>query len=219
MMSAWSYTALTSFETCPRKHYLTRVSREVVEPESEVLRWGNSVHKALENKIKADTPLPTGMEQWDKIVTKLLNVEGDVFTEQQLALNEQLQPTGWFDKDVWVRGVIDAGVDAGKKVLALDWKTGKVKPDSDQLKLFAALVLHHKPAAEKVLTGFVWLAHGRTTTATYSRADLPGIWNDFLPRVKRLDRAFEENAWPAKPSGLCRGWCPCTGCEFNGRKG
>ena len=33
----WSWSSLQSFETCPRRHYLTKISKEVVEPTTSAL--------------------------------------------------------------------------------------------------------------------------------------------------------------------------------------
>ena len=48
---AWSYSSLRAFETCPWRYYLTRVSKEVIEPETEVLKWGNEVHKVFDEYV------------------------------------------------------------------------------------------------------------------------------------------------------------------------
>lgn len=222
---AWSYSALTSFETCPKRHYLTRVSKEVVEPETDALRWGNNVHKALELRATEGKPLPVGMTQWEPIVARLLAKHeeqgGELLVERQIALNAKLQETEWFAKDVWVRGVVDVGLTkpGNTQVLALDYKTGKQKHDMDQLRLFAALLMHTFPDADIVHTGYVWLKTRKTTRERFHRDDLGSLWGEFIPRVNRLEQAYNENKWPAKPSGLCRAWCPCTSCEHNGRYG
>jgi hypothetical protein len=127
-----------------------------------------------------------------------------------------LTPTTWFGQDAWCRGIIDLGVDSGPKALLLDWKTGKVKHDSSQLKLFAALFMAAKPYVETVSTGFVWLAHDKMTRETITRPDLPAIWEDFIMRSQRLEMAYKNDRWPPKPSGLCNGWCGAgkENCEF-----
>ena len=56
-------------------------------------------------------------------------------------------------EDVWVRGVIDIGVIGSDTAYLLDWKTGKHRPDSDQLKLFAALAFAIYPWISNVVTG------------------------------------------------------------------
>lgn len=216
---AWSYSSLTAFELCPRKYYETRVAKTVKEPETEVLRWGNAVHKALEERLRDGKELPKDMAQWEPLAAKLEARTGEIKVEQQLCVNHILSPTDWFGKDAWCRGVVDFMLIDDKKILALDWKTGKPKTDHDQLKLFAALLFHHYPAVEKVVTGYVWLAHGnKITTETFTRASVSDIWGEYLPRVRRLEHAMANDKWIPKPSGICRGWCYCTGCEFNQRK-
>jgi hypothetical protein len=215
---AWSYSALNSYETCPHRHYRTKVVKDIREPQSEQLLWGNRVHKALELRVRDGTPLPKDMQKWEPIVERLLAKKGESIPEQKLCLNEQLMATGWFDKDAWCRGIVDYMLVDGDKAVALDWKTGKPKEDHDQLMLFAALLFHTYPELETIRTGYVWLAHGcKITTKEFSRADVPSIWSEFLPRVKRLVTAHKNDKWEKKPSGLCRAWCPVLDCEFNGK--
>lgn len=214
----WSYTSLTAFETCPRRYYHTRVAKDVVEPETEALTWGNAVHKALEKRVLVNVPLPTGMTQWEGLVDRLLKVPGSVFAERKLAFDRNLKQTSWFDKAAWVRGIIDVGIIQPTTVIALDYKTGKPKPDSDQLRLFAALLFAAHQASEIVKTGFLWLQTNEVTKEEFKREQVTDIWNTFIPRVAKLEDAHSNNDWPVRPSGLCRNWCPCTQCEYNGKK-
>lgn len=213
-MRAWSYSALTKFETCPKQFYETRVAKRVVEPETEQLRWGNAVHKALERRAKEGAPLPTGMTQWEAMMRALDQTPGELLAESQFAITQDFEQTQWFDKSVWLRAVIDYGRVSDKSILALDYKTGKPKPDTDQLRLFAGVLLRLYPQIEKAVTGYVWLKTKQIQKEVFTRADLDAIWGGFLPRVARLQQAYQDDAWPAKPSGLCRGWCPVTSCEF-----
>ncbi len=205
---AWSYTILTAFETCPRRYYLTRVSKEVKEPQSEHTVYGNEVHKAFENRLKNKTLLPEHLAKHEGLCAKLETTPGQLFVEEKITLNAQLKPTSWFAKDAWCRGIIDVCVDSGANVAVLDWKTGKPKPESEQLKLFAALIFETRLYVEKVSTGFVWLAHGKMDKEVFTREQLPELWQEFLPRVRRLELAYQDDKWEAKPSGLCREWCP-----------
>lgn len=218
---AWSYTSLTAYETCPKQYYHLRVKKDFKDTPGEAAIWGQEVHKALELRVKDGTALPEGMTQWEGIAAKVAGTQGDTLTEQQLAINKDFQPTGWFAKDAWCRGVVDVAVVRDVKVTALDWKTGKRKPDSTQLKLFAGLLFAHYPKVEQVYTGFVWLKEKpgkQIDRDEFARSDVPDIWNEFLPRVRRLEVAYEKDSWPARPSGLCKNWCAVTSCEFNGRK-
>ena len=72
----WSYSALTAYETCPRRYWHTRVAKDVIEPETQALTWGNAVHKALELRAKENKPLPTGMEHWEPLIAKIIGAGG-----------------------------------------------------------------------------------------------------------------------------------------------
>lgn len=214
----WSYSALTAFETCPRRFELTRVTKQVFEPQTEATLWGNKVHKALEKYAKGTEALPPDMERYGRYVDKILSYEGKRVVEERVALNKDLRPTKWMAKDVWVRGIIDIGVVGSDRAYLLDWKTGKHKPDSDQLKLFAALAFAMYPWVDNVTTGFIWLKEGKFDKEVFTREQLPEIWAEFLPRLSRVARAYVEDKWTPKPSGLCRNWCPVgkSLCEFCG---
>lgn len=214
---AWSYSALISFETCPRKHEALRVKKTVVEPPSEAIEWGNKVHKALELRVANGKALPPEMEQWEPIAAALLAKGGTVQTEQKLCLTSSYKPTAYFAGDAWVRGVSDVSIQKGHKLFVGDYKTGKTDPNSEQLRLSAAMELAHKPKVQEVTTAFIWLKTGEITSEKFTRDDIPGIWQGFIPRVHRMKFAFDNDQFPAKPSGLCRRWCPVTTCEHHGR--
>lgn len=205
---AWSYSALTSFETCPRRYYLTKVTKQVVEPPTEATTWGNSVHKALELRLTQRKPLPDGMQQFEPFVVSIVGKGGKIEAETRLALTRNLVPTSFFAKDVWVRGITDVTVEKNGKLFVGDWKTGKPDPDSAQLRLSAAMVMAQKPHINMVVNAFVWLKTGEITAQQFTRVNIPEIWQEFAPRVRRLEIAYEENKFPPKPSGLCRKWCP-----------
>lgn len=212
---AWSYSALTSFETCPRRHYLTKISKEVVEPQTEALTWGNRVHKALENRLKGFT-LQDEMAAFEDQAAAVLRYGGTVEAEAKVALNRQFSPVEYFAKDVWVRGVLDWSVVKGDTMVVGDWKTGKPDPDSAQLKLFAAMAMARKPFVKKVKTVFVWLKTNEVTAESYVREDIPAIWQEFTPRVQAMENAVASGKFPPRPSGLCRKWCPvpASKCEY-----
>lgn len=213
-MPAWSYTSLTAFETCPRRYYLTRVSKEIVEPQTEAMTWGNQVHKALEDAVKDKTPLPDSMKEWQGIADRIVGAPGKKHAEQKMAITKHFAPVKWFDKQVWCRGIVDAIVETEDHAKVIDYKTGKRKPDSQQLKLFSLLVFHTRPWINKVTTAFLWLKDNKIDSDTFERDQVGMMWQEFLPRIQRVEEAYKSGTFPPKPSGLCRGWCPCKGCEF-----
>lgn len=209
---AWTYSQLDTFETCPRKFYHTKVKRDVVEPPTVHTEWGKTVHSAFEYYIKDGTALPEGMAQWQGVAEKIGKLPGEKLTEHKFALDKNFQPTEWSGS--WTRGIADLVVINGTKAAVLDYKTGKRKP-TEQLDLYANYVFAHFEQVEKVTTGLVWLKEKRIDWRPASRSDVPVIWQSLLPRVRKLEYAYERDKWPARTSGLCNGWCPVTSCEFN----
>lgn len=216
----WSYSTLSAFETCPRRFYLTRITKVVKEPQTQETMWGNEVHKALEKAVAGEMPLPQRFSAYQPIVTKIRSMPGRKLTEQKFALTKSFRPTDFFSHDAWFRGVIDLNVIGAKKAATLDYKTGKPKTDGDQLKLFAAATFALFPHLEEVTTGYLWLKNNQTTKAQFTPDSVPLIWQEFVPRVRRMEMAQEQDKWMPNPSGLCREWCPVGKklCDFCGKE-
>lgn len=216
MELTWTTTSLAAFETCPKRYYLTRVAKEVREPPSEASDWGNRVHTLLETAIVDGAPLPTELAHMVGIVDFLKSRPGELKAEFRLAVDASFQPADW-DK-AWCRGIVDVGVVGTTKAVLIDWKTGKRKPGSDQMALYAGMMFAHYPQLEQTDTAYAWIKELKVDRYLFTREQVPDIWQGFLPRVRRLELAYEKNAWPARPSGLCRKWCPVgrSRCEFCG---
>jgi hypothetical protein len=214
-MSAWTYSSLDKYLTCPKQYYHTRVVRDVKEPPTEHTIWGEKVHQALEDYIQHYKTLPDDMAHWDSFMSKIRKLAGVKHTEIKLAVDRNFQPCDW--GDAWSRGIVDLLVTNKDTALVVDYKTGKRKP-SDQLSLYAAYVFAHYPEVQQVTTAFVWLKDRRVDKETFTRDDIAAIWQRFLPVVIKIEASLDSNKWPAKPSGLCRQWCHVLTCDHNGRK-
>ena len=216
MGQAWSWSALESFETCPKRHWHLRVKKDYKEGPSEALDYGSMVHKAIERFIKKGTKLPLDIRHLEKMVLPFKEAPGEKICEQKLALNEDFELTGWFDGDVWVRTVIDLAVVGDHVATLVDWKTGKQKSDEGQLDLCAAVMFSALPEVNTIHSGYGWTTTRKFTKSTVEREELPKIWNRLLPRVKRFQLAYVTTEFPARPSGLCRKWCPVSSCPHCG---
>ncbi len=218
---AWSYSALDAWETCPKRYFHTRIKRDWPDEKNEAALWGDTVHKALEARMKHGTPLPSWGTNFEPLVAKVMAAQGKGWTvqvEHKVAINASFQPTEFFAKDTWCRAVADVNVMAPKAMMTLDWKTGKFKQTTDQLRLSAAMQFAHYPHIDSVTIQYAWLKENKTTTEKFHREQAVEIWRDFLPRVERMRAGFEKDDWTPKPSGLCRQYCPVLSCEFNGRR-
>ncbi len=204
----WSYSSLNSYATCPRRYYLTKISKQVIEQQTEATIHGNQVHSALEKYVGGQAPLDEKYDAHRSVADKIKSAPGKKMLEYKFGLTKGLKPTEFFAKDVWCRGVLDIGIVTEKQAVVLDWKTGARKLDGDQLRLFAGAAMCLWPFAEKIKTGYIWLKTGQMDTETFTPDDKPGIFQDFAARVHRMEESERNNDWPARPSGLCKSWCP-----------
>src|SRR5690606_12787129 len=104
---AWSYSALSAFETCPRQFYEMRIKKAWPDPPGEAQQFGTLVHQYLEDRFNKGQALPVFLRHLNPLVAKLEESKGVVQAEYRYALNAKLQPVEFFAKDAWVRAVGD----------------------------------------------------------------------------------------------------------------
>ena len=216
---AWSWSKLKNYETCPKRHYEMDIAKNYQDEDSEFLVWGNEVHKAAELALTKGTELPIGMPSLQSWVDKIKDVPYDkLMVEQKLAITKNFTSCGYFDKPCWFRTKADVLGISGPVALAIDWKTGKLVEDNQQLALMAAACFANFPKLQKIRTEFVWLKEGPdvSTREDFSRSDMVGMWKNIWPRIEQLEHAYNTNTYPAKPGGLCRRYCAVKSCPHNG---
>lgn len=215
---AWSYSALTGFETCPLQYHQMRILKAWPDPPGEGQLWGQEVHKLIENRIAMGKALPAYLANVETIVQKLENSKGVVLPEYKMALNVSLQPVDYFAKDVWLRAIGDVVKIHGDKCFQLDWKTGKYRPSTEQMELQSAVALATYPHLTEVANVYHFVKERRNITTKVTREDVPVIWQKFLPRVKKMEAAIAAGEFPANPTGLCKAYCNVLSCEHNGKR-
>jgi Protein of unknown function (DUF2800) len=204
------------------------VYKRIVEEQGEAAAWGNYVHQQIEQHYKTLEPPPENVYQYWPHVEAAIAWAGGVgyrpataekhskicYFEHQMALSSKLKRTEWTAPDVWARAIADVLIIDGTVAYVIDWKTGKVKPDNKQLKLFALFVFYHFPWVTECHTSFEWLQHNQNTRDWFSVIDVPELWPDFIPDLRAFKDAFKTETWQERPSGLCNGWCPVDTCKF-----
>lgn len=215
---AWSYSKLKNYRTCPKRYYEIDVTKNYQEDfTGEHLQWGNQVHKAFEERISKGTPFPKGMEHFEDAALRLLAVPGKVLTEQKLAIRRDLAPCTYFDKQTWFRGIADLLIINPPVALAIDYKTGKILEEAEQLALLAECVFSHYPDVHAVRTEFWWLKDDAATRQDFRRTKRKDTWRGIMPKVMELENAHKTMDFPPRTSGLCKKHCIVTGCPHNGK--
>lgn len=218
---SWSWSKLKNFRTCPKRHYHVDLAKEFKD-DSEQLRWGNQVHDAMAARIGKGTKLPPMMEHyedWPQRIMTLKDAGYKTLVENKLAMTEKRRPSAFFDAATWFRGVLDViiMIPEYRAALVFDWKTGgSIKPEFEQLGLFASLVFAHYPEIDEVATIYVWLGHDDYTLKVYRRDGMLPLWNGLQAMLDSMVEAWRTTTYPANPTGLCISYCPVTSCPYHG---
>lgn len=216
---AWSYSALTTYELCPKKYFHLYFAEKgsperVKDEDSSFSADGKIIHDAMRKRVIDGTPFDVPLRHLEPIAKKFADAPGKKHAEMKLALTREFEPCDYFDKRVWVRVVIDLAIIQGKTAIVIDWKTGKVKDDPTQNALIAAVLSRWMPEITTFKTLFVWLASKDITPATYIPDQFTSVWNGLITRTAKIEEARKTTTFQAKPSGLC-GWCPVTQCPHH----
>jgi len=215
-VTAWSYSSIKTFDQCPKKFYHLKVAKDVMDEAGPEADYGTKVHEAAELYVKDGTPIPEQFAYMRPIVEPIAAAPGTKFTEMKLGVTKTdagFAPCGFFDKNVWYRGIVDVAVVNGRKAHLLDYKTGKSKyADTKQLDLMAGALFVHFPEVRVVKSALAFVVANDFMPKTHQRQHLDEYLGVFNVQLDRLEAAQESGVWNAKPSPLC-GWCPVNTCE------
>ncbi len=213
---AWSWSRLSDFEKCALmaywKHYAPKALRCKFIDSPPLIR-GRKVHKDLEMAV-GGKPLPADLAHVQHIVDGVRRAIGEgwlIDPEIQLTFNVDYSPGDWFNtRNTFLRSGLDLLMRRGKNAKVWDWKTGKISPVSDQLKLYAMVTMTRYPEIDYVATAFIWVDHKSSTREEYDRWELPEIVEEFEERVNMIQIASDDANWIPNPSDFNCKWCPCT---------
>ncbi len=212
----WSFSNLEMFELCPKKYFHLRILKDVKDVQHAASDYGIEGHKHFELRLVNGKPLPLDLRHHEPFLAKLANAPGEGLGEQKLALNKSFEPTGFFDSDVWVRGIVDYTKCNPPVMVIVDHKFGKMKEGFDQLELMAAMLFAYMPEMEQANCMYYWAKIKKPTTKKIMRSDVLDIWDKFIPRVEKLEQAVRDSEFPAKQNYLCKRYCPVKSCAYCG---
>ena len=215
MALAHSYSAIKDFEGCPKRYHEVRILKRFKSSNTEAMLYGTAVHKAFEDYIKLKTPLPPQFAQFQPFIEPLAAMEGDIWCEEKLGIRNDFSPCGFFDKEVWFRGVPDfLAINRSKRIARVaDYKTGKSSryADSAQLELMAAMIMAHHPDVDTVKGALLFVVAKDVIRSVFTRDQLPEIWSKWAGRADNIESALSLGVWNPRASALCK-FCPVTDC-------
>ena len=211
----WSFSSLKQYVNCPKQFHEVKVLKNYETKVSQQMLYGTEVHKALEEYVRDNTPLPKNYIKYKSMVDALQEIPGDKYIEYKMALSADKLPCEFDSPDYWVRGIVDFMVVNDTEAFIVDYKTGSNRyPDTKQLKLMALMAFLHFPQVRQVKSGLLFVAHNSFISEDYSANKADSYWSTFTPDLKRIEASYESDWWPVNPTPLCK-WCPVTTCEFN----
>lgn len=212
-MITQSPTSLQTFLTCPRQYEAKYITHEVTFKSNEHAVFGDLVHKSIEDYLKNKTPLPSILQPLLPTLDKM----GEVLygAETKLAVDKSGNSVEFFDKKAYQRCIVDAILTNTDKsiVVCIDWKTGKKRDASMQHDFIKKCAKAKFPNA-KIVTLFLYLFAGEYDRQEYYGQALVELDNN----MNELQKAYANNSFPPKRSGLCVKWCGVLSCALNQRE-
>jgi hypothetical protein len=218
-MTAWSYSSIKTFDQCPKKYFHLKVVKDVKDEGNEASRYGNDAHEAAEHYIKHGTPIPDKFKIMRPVVETLAKFPGEKHTEMKLGVRKTdtgYEPCGFFDKDVWYRGIVDLLIVDGPNAHMIDYKTGKNAKYADmkQLDLMAGAVFTHFPDVLRIKSGLAYVVSEEFLKKVHVRTELSQYMSVFDNQLNSLEDATQSGVYNPKSGPLC-GWCPVVQCEHH----
>jgi hypothetical protein len=217
-ISAWSFSRLDDFESCPLKakyKYIDKIPQPpLVIPEGKTehpMTRGGRIHNLAELYVLKNITLAPELElfkdQFLELRTLYRENPGKVEVEEQWAFDTNWNKTGWFSKDTWGRLMLDVCVNVGEPMRVIDHKTGKKYPPkhSQQGQLYGLVASMRYPEISRFRVEFWYLDSGEEYIREYSRTQLQIFKDDFDNRGRTMTTTTDFEPRPSRFS--CR-FCP-----------
>jgi PD-(D/E)XK nuclease superfamily len=236
-ISAWSHSRFNTYGQCPAKAGFLYIQK-LKEPDSPAGQKGTRVHalaavvasgelpamnkdnavfygelKELHKSLQKSKKLPKELETFREEFLDLRKRTG-IITEAEWCFTAAWEPTGWFDRDAWLRIKVDLHYLEVKKTKTLrrtrvvlrDYKTGKehLEEHDNQRSLYGLGALLVYPDVTEAEVSHWYLDLGKE-----SKVDIfPASTLDALKAewMKKITAMMNDTTFAPRPGDYCR-WC------------
>lgn len=206
-----NYTLLNTWEICPHQAARRYIIKDLPFDQTSEMQVSIAIHEAIAAFLGKGVELPTDYRLYTSLLQPLTLHR--IEPERKLAITGQCEPISFFDKDAWLRRVIDAHIIKDDTAVVFDWKTGKECEDPFELEIGALLLKCHHPELKTVKGHYVWLRDQKLGEED-DLSDFAGAWGKVMKFHDEIERGdFEKKT----PGPLCK-WCPVLDCDHNSEK-
>jgi CRISPR/Cas system-associated exonuclease Cas4 (RecB family) len=186
-------------EQCARKYKFIKIDK-LQDKSGDAANRGKMIHEEIEAILKGGLlMLSSDIVYLDDKITNWLKLKAA--SEMTIAVDKDWNPVLYNDPNAMFRGVIDLYLENGPEATIIDFKTGKHRDYSDQVSVYAALVMSCKPEIEYVKTAIEFLDLAKTDEyKLITRADLPTLQ---VQLRRRLNTVEKDKIFAPNPSFLC----------------
>jgi CRISPR/Cas system-associated exonuclease Cas4 (RecB family) len=198
----YSYSAIKMYEECPSKYKFSRILR-LPQPSGPAAERGTMIHAEIENAIKG------GLDLLSDEIMHLANSikvwkENGAQSEMKFSIDKHWNAIPYDDPMSMFRGVIDLYLEHEDKAVVIDFKTGKDRDYSDQIRVYSAVILATKPHISEVKNIIEFIDLKKTKEyPTIKREDLSSLKSLMVGRILAPEK---DNIFAPNPNQFCK-WC------------
>lgn len=198
--SRWSYSSISTYESCPRKWYYSYVENMPYKA-SAAMERGTRLHSYCEDWMNGKIPVIP----WE--LTKVSLRLQDFKTKGGIAEQTWTLDQNWVPQDpAWVKAIVDLHWVADDVLHLRDYKSGREYPDHrEQLELYAVIGMIVYPHVKRAEYAALYLdtAHESNEGSVLRGAMLDSKRESWHNRAIKI---FEDDTYDPKPGGGCK-WC------------
>ena len=203
-MRPWSYSRLSTWETCPRQFQYYYVEKlEGHRPESPAANRGLLIHDKADKYLRGE--LKMYPFEFQKVSGHMMLLKAKkVQSEVKLAVKEDWTPCDYKAEDAYFRAILDVLYVENGICHIQDHKTGEVYPSHPiQLADYVPIAAAHYPNMEYE-TRLIYVDKGVVTPPKKTASDkLKGIKIMLDGRIKNAE---DDNIFPTRAGAHCK-WC------------
>jgi hypothetical protein len=156
---------------------------------------------------------------WEALVAPL--AARRPLVEAKLAVRADGTACGYWDDLAWFRGQPDCVLfdrpEEPTIAAMMDFKTGEVREDPDELSSHAVLLHGRHPTITRFAARYVWLAREGDEFGQQYELDWESRMTELHAVSDEIESCRAADEWPEERNGLCKAYCDVLACPFNGR--